>query len=283
MSNKRKNGFYYIWSAAILICLVLVIFTLIFVSCQGGGDSPDSTTPPSESPGVSADPSISTTMPPVETSAPPVTDVPPQTSSVELLETEDMGQEYIDKFIFLGDSTTYGLDHYGIVSSNQVWTPADRTFSLFNQSIIRIYYPETGQEFTIEEILEQKKPEYLLITLGVNGIAQMDKDYFMSEYESLVGRIQAASPETKIILNSIYPVAESYQYLGSINNLKIEDANLWIREIAENKGVRFINTNSALINDRYALPEDKQNGDGMHLTADAFDIVINYIRTHGYK
>lgn len=284
MSKKRRDRFYYIWSATIVICLILVLFALVFVSCQGG-IPPDE---PSSSPtGTTDDPADSTVSPAAATAGTPSgTQAPSGTVapvSTVLQETEDMGQEYIDKFIFLGDSTTYGLDYYNIVNNNQVWTPADRTFSLFNQSHIRVYYPETGEELTIEEILDRKKPEYMLITLGINGISQMDEDYFKSEYEALVGRIQAASPDTKIIINSIYPVAQSYKYLGDINNIKIEEANRWLVDIAENTGTRFLNSNSVLINEYSALPEEYQNGDGMHLTGEAFGIVMNYIRTHGYK
>ena len=60
--------------------------------------------------------------------------------------------------------------------------------------------------------MRRAKPEYLVITLGVNGISFMDEEWFIRDYTSLVQLVQAASPDTKIILNSIYPVADSYKY-----------------------------------------------------------------------
>ena len=281
MPNNRKDHFYYIWSAAIILCLALVLFTLIFVSCQG-------TAAPLEDPAASkkADtpaPVTSDSTSPPESELPSNLETSLNTSAVALQQTEDLGQEYIDKFIFLGDSTTYGLSAYGIVRKEQVWTPTSGTFSLFDQAHIKIKYPETSEELTIEEILELKKPEFMLITLGVNGISTMPEDWFKSEYLSLIGRIKKASPDTKIIINSIYPIANSYAYQSEINNAKIEEANKWLIDIAATTGTRFLNSHSCLVNESSVLPEDMQNGDGMHLTDAAFDKIMNYLRTHGYE
>lgn len=37
MSNKTRNSFYSLWSLAILLCLALSIFVLLFASCSKGG------------------------------------------------------------------------------------------------------------------------------------------------------------------------------------------------------------------------------------------------------
>jgi len=281
MSNNRKDHFYYIWSAAIILCLVLVLFTLIFVSCQGIAS-------PLEDPSAAkktetSEPVTSDDGSPPESELPVNSGTQIDPSAVELQQTEDFGQEYLDKFVFLGDSTTYGLAAYGIVRKEQVWTPTNGTFSLFDQAHIKIKYPETGAELTIEEILELKKPEYMLVTLGVNGVSNMPEDWFKSEYIALIGRIRRASPDTKIIINSIYPIANSYAYQNEINNTKIVEANTWLIDIAATTGTRFLNSHSCLVNEESVLPEDMHNSDGMHLTDAAFDKVMDYIRTHGYE
>ncbi len=208
-------------------------------------------------------------------------------SPATLAETEDMGQEYLDSIVFLGDSTTYGMRYYEMLSGGkdtlQVWTPTSGTLTLSYQSVATILYPETNTEIPIREAVELKKPAYMIITLGVNGIAFMDGDYFKSEYTDLVKGIQARSPDTKIILQSIFPVASSYEYMSSINNDKIAAANQWVIEVAEQTGCRYLATSSALIGSDGFLPESYQNGDGLHLDPDGFNIVVNYIRTHGYK
>jgi len=208
-------------------------------------------------------------------------------SAATLAETEDMGQEYLDSIVFLGDSTTYGMRYYEMLSggknTTQVWTPANGTLTLSYQSVATIVYPETNTEIPIRDAVELKKPAYMVITLGVNGVSFMDGEYFKSEYTDLIKGIQQRSPDTKIILQSIFPVAASYEYMSSINNDKIAAANQWVIEIAEQTGCRYLATSSALIGSDGFLPESYQNGDGLHLDPDGFNIVVNYIRTHGYK
>ena len=200
--------------------------------------------------------------------------------------TEDAGQEYIDKLTFLGDSTTYGLIHYAMLkdgkNTTQVWTPSSGTLTLSQASFATIVYPETGEEITIVDAVTRKQPEYLVITLGVNGVSFMDEDYFKSEYKKLVESVQTASPDTKIICQSIFPVARSYELLDSINNEKIDAANKWICEIADECGVKYIDTNSALRDSEGWLPEEYHNGDGMHLQTNSFTIELNNLRTHAW-
>ena len=139
--------------------------------------------------------------------------------------TADMGQEYIDSITFLGDSTTYGLKAYAVLSdgkqTKQVWTPSNGTLTLSYQGFVDILYPDDGVEISIRAAVERKKPERMIITLGVNGISFMDKDYFISEYTDLVTDIQEISPDTLIILQSIFPIASNYEYKKDINNQKI--------------------------------------------------------------
>ena len=200
--------------------------------------------------------------------------------------TEDAGQEYIDKLTFLGDSTTYGLIHYGMLkdgkNTKQVWTPASGTLTLSQASFATIVYPETGEEITIVDAVTRSQPEYLVITLGVNGVSFMDEDYFKSEYKKLVESVQTASPDTKIICQSIFPVARSYELLNSINNDKIDAANKWICEVAADCGVKYLDTNSVLRDSEGWLPEEYHNGDGMHLATNSFTIELNNLRTHAW-
>ncbi len=203
-----------------------------------------------------------------------------------LASTEDAGGEYIDKLIFLGDSTTYGLRAYKMLNggkqTTQVWTPKSGTLTLTQVSFAKIVYPETNTEMTIKEAVTEKKPEYLVVTLGVNGVAIMDEEYFKSEYKKMLETIREASPDTKIICQSIFPVARSYKSLNDINNEKIMAANRWILEIADEVGVKFVDTYSALCDSEGWLPENYQNGDGMHLNEVSFKIELDNLRTHAY-
>jgi len=287
--KANKNLLYLLWSAAIVICVVLSILALGFSACskQGEGEKTagksgftvESAAPETETPAAESEA-------PQETVAP--TEAPVQAASVRLGETPDAGRDYLDRIIFLGDSTTYGIGaYYGwgyteLCPPEQVWTPASGTLTLSYYNIATIVYPETKEELTIEEAVKRAKPEYLVITLGVNGISFMDEEWFIRDYTALVKLIQAASPDTKIILNSIYPVAASYKYQKDINNERIRAANGWIERIAEATGARFLNSYECLVGPDGNLPEESQNGDGLHLNGESFTTVMQYIRTHAY-
>lgn len=287
--RKRYDQMYNLWSLTIVFCLCATIFALVFVSCRKA-DEEEAATPTPALPAASATSAPETGMPSVSPSPSPAESSPAATpeqtdsgASIVLGETEDMGQEYVDKFIFLGDSTTYGLGYYGVVDKSRIWTPKSGTLTLSQWSFTAIEYPDTGEELLIPEAVKAKKPEYLLITLGINGISFMDEDYFKSEYAKLVQSVQQNSPSTRIIINSIYPVAASYKHLNQINNDKIKTANTWLQQVAEDSGVVYLDSQSVLVGPDGNLPENLQNGDGMHLTKEGFERIINYLRTHGYQ
>ena len=203
-----------------------------------------------------------------------------------LAESEDAGQDYIDKIVFLGDSTTYGLRRYKVLSggkdTTQVWTPTNGTITLSYANTVLIWYPDTDKEMTIKDAASLKKPEYLVITLGVNGVSFMGEEYFKKEYGKLIKSIQEASPDTKIILQSIFPVASNYELLKSINNEKIDAANEWVVQIAEEYGVKYLDTNSKLRDENGWLKDSYQNGDGLHLSEAGLNIELNNLRTHAW-
>ncbi len=266
--------------------------------------APDTTEPDTTSDDTTSDDTTSpvTTKPADTTSAPvnpgPPVDPPAANVTKELEDflkkypdavlglTADAGQAYIDKMVFLGDSTTYGLRAYKMLSGGrdtlQVWTPKSGTLTLSQASFATIVYPETNEEITIKEAVSRKKPEYLVITLGVNGVSFMGEDFFKAEYKKLLESVIEASPDTKIICQSIFPVARSYAYLSSINNDKIRNANKWIVQVADEVGVKFIDTYSVLCDAEGWLPESYHNGDGIHLQAESFELELNNLRTHAY-
>ena len=291
--NKNKNLLYMLWSAAIVVCVIASVFALFFAACAKQDGAEEKSAGKS---GFTVESAAPVTAAPTEESAPPATEAPAAEtpapteapSPVRLAQTPDAGREYLDEFVFLGDSTTYGIGvYYGygyteLCPPSQVWTPSSGTLTLSYYNIATVVYPETKEELPIAEAVARGKPKYLLVTLGVNGISFMDEEWFIRDYTALVKLIQEASPDTKIILNSIYPVADSYKYQSDINNDKINAANGWIERIAADTGVRFLYSYECLA-ENGKLPETSQNGDGLHLNGEAFTAVMQYIRTHAYQ
>ncbi len=286
--KNNQNALYLVWAIAIVACLLVVLFSLLFASFTYGSGVDITTAPPSaEGEGSAPDgPSAPAQEGDTPASAAPGPEF--DTSSAALLgETEDAGQAYIDRLIFLGDSTTNGLKEYGVLSggtaTTQVWTPASGTLTLYLWNAASIVYPETGAEMTIADAVETKKPEYLVITLGVNGVAELEEDAFKIYYTDIINSVKEASPSTRIICNSIYPVENDYEHIDQISNEKINTANGWILDVAEATGTRYADSCSVLKAADGSLREELGNGDGLHLNADGYNAVLEYLRTHAWQ
>ena len=265
--------------------MLLAFFALLFVSCsRSASQEPEDKTDPALDSIQPYDPNATQDVGQIGVFNTPSPDG--TVNSVILGETADMGQDYIDSITFLGDSTTYGLAYYDVVNDTQVWTPASGTLSLFSWSIATVVYDagtDGETELTIAEAAAKKLPPYMVITLGVNGVATMDEESFIRDYTALVNAIKTASPNTKIILNSIYPVTAQYDASDSgITNAKIDAANLWIQRIATDTGCKYLDTQSILKDETGALPLDYSNDQALHLNTDTLNSVVSYIRTHGY-
>ena len=295
LKRNAQSSVFYLWTAGILLCLLAAALSLILSSCGRGNEIPVTTNPPPVSESVNPeDPeNQGGDNPGGQESENPGTTEPAESAApgVILGETADAGQAYIDRLTFLGDSTTYGLWYYsneaplltGELDSEQVWTPDSGTLALFNYNTATIEVPTPdGPEMGIGEACALKQPEYLVITLGVNGVADMSEDYFKECYTGVINMVRENSPNTKIICNSIYPVGRNYAHLGSINNDKINAANEWIKDVAAATGTRYSDTCSVLKDAEGWLPDNLQNGDYIHLNAQGFQLVLEYLRTHAY-
>ena len=288
MKRNAQSSVFVLWTGGILVCLLAVLLTLILSSCGSGDNVPITTDPPAQTTAPADDGSQTTIEPGAVTGTPTDSGAQPTAAPTVLGETADAGQEYIDKLTFLGDSTTYGLRYYKMLSggtdTTQVWTPTNGTLTLSYYATATIPYPAPGgTEITIQEAARQAQPEYLVITLGVNGVSFMNEETFKDCYTKLIQNILEVSPNTKIICNSIYPVGRSYEYLADINNDKITAANEWIKAVAAETGTRYSDTCSVLKDSEGWLRDDYQNGDYIHLNSDGFTAVLNYLRTHAYQ
>ena len=214
-----------------------------------------------------------------------------------LASTNDFGQKYIDKIIFLGESTTYGLQRYGVLTGGEqtvnVWTGAatknGRIVSAGTMSLsptiasTRIFYPDNGTALTVSEAVKLKAPEYLVITLGLNnGASYYSERDFKHCYRLLLDSILAAGTDTKIILQSIFPVSRRCE-IKAYTPKRLDECNSWVRDLAEEYGIKYLNTAETLRDDDgYLLEEYNNGGDGVHLNKQGLEAVIFYIRTHGY-
>lgn len=214
----------------------------------------------------------------VTTTTPP--DKPVNTPNVDdviLPLGEDAGQEYLDKLYFVGDSTTYHFFKGGIDRSH-ILVPESLTLKL-SSDILTLTVGDTG--LTIPEAVKEAGAEIVIITIGVNGADSFTEAKYKSYYKKLLTAIMEQSPDTDIILQSVFPVTKEYSDRDiGITNAGIDQLNEWVKEIAFDLGLRYLDTQSILKNDVGAQIESYNEEDGVHMNATAYAKILEYIRTH---
>ena len=280
--QQRKMIAYLVMAATVLIiiCLVAALTLGVIALIRAGDDE-------GEQPGVDNN-DVGTDAPDGDETP----SIPTGKPSRVLGATADMGQAYIDSMIFVGESTTAHLRSRGVLtggkSTKQVWSNESNTMAL-DLNILQktINYPETGQEMTISAAAVVAKPRYIVLNFGVNGIQTFGKNekLYITAYGKLIDAIHEASPDTVVILQTVYPVAANQASFGegaATINAYIKRLNELLPDIATAHNAYVVDTASVLVGSDGNLRSDYQTGDGIHLTTEAYVQILGYLRTHGY-
>lgn len=280
--QQRKMIAYLVMAATVLIviCLVAALTLGVIALIRAGDDE-------GEQPGVDNN-DVGTVAP----NGDETPSIPTGKPSRVLGATADMGQAYIDSMIFVGESTTAHLRSRGVLtggkSTKQVWSNESNTMAL-DLNILQktINYPETGQEMTISAAAVVAKPRYIVLNFGVNGIQTFGKNekLYTTAYGKLIDAIHEASPDTVVILQTVYPVAANQASFGegaATINAYIKRLNELLPDIATAHNAYVVDTASVLVGSDGNLRSDYQTGDGIHLTTEAYVQILGYLRTHGY-
>ena len=99
-------------------------------------------------------------------------------------------------------------------------------------------------------------------------------------FNGALDELKAASPDTRYILQSIYPVSRAYESRGIITNAMITRANSWILSLAEEYGYPYLDSFSCLIGKDGYAPAALMLPDGFHPNKAGLTLVLEYIRTH---
>ncbi len=263
------------WAIGIVVCLVALLVGLVIASVNRyNGDSFSSST--------------ALTAESVDSSG-NVTELTPGTSGgtgslLTLPETNDAGQEYIDKLTFLCDSSFIGVRDYGLLAGGtgtyQVWGTDSGSLRVADLPTATIVYPSDGSSVTIADAAMIAKPEILVVCVGQDGLNAVDGTAFKASYAAMITGIQSASPDTKIICCSISSVINNYTGADGLTTIMISDANDWIREVCEATGVYFTDSGKAVGDGTGSVLTSYLSTNGKTLNSSGITEVLSYLRTH---
>jgi hypothetical protein len=182
--------------------------------------------------------------------------------------------------IFVGDSTTAHMASRSALREEQVWATKSRYLNLGPRVCEeKIVLPGTGEELTVAEAAARVKPAFLVVTLGIDyGVYYYRNEplKFAFYYGKLVDGIRAASPDTEIILQSVYPVGRES---AVITPEMVRKANETVKRVAEERGLFFLDTYPLLVDkEGYLAPEYCSSADGIHLTRAAYEVVLSHMK-----
>ena len=164
---------------------------------------------------------------------------------------------------FIGDSRTQAFLMYAglkdVVDYTNVGLMVDTAITK------KFITNKKGEKITILEDLKTKNVDTIYIMLGINELGWVYSSIFIEKYEELIDSIKKIKPNCEIIIQSIIPVTKTRSDSDNIyNNKKINEYNALIKEMADKKGIEYINLVPVLSDINGNLPEDA-SPDGIHL------------------
>ena len=187
---------------------------------------------------------------------------------------------------FFGESTTAHLSRAGGVldsAENRGKVLRDESGTRYlDARILSSPVFCNGEKVSFANAIEKLQPRVLVLSFGLNGITRWSHgpDAFLRNYRALIEGILERSPSTKILLQSVYPVGENtcFSLPVSKTNAQIDNLNMHIASLAEEyQNVAYVNTAELLTDANGALNAAYDVGDGIHLTNEAYRIILAFL------
>jgi endoglucanase len=173
--------------------------------------------------------------------------------------------------VFLGNSITEGGDWPALLGDPAVLNrgiSGDITYGVLKR---------------LDEVTRHQ-PSRLFILIGINDIGKgTPSDVIADNYRRIVREVQAASPGTRIYVQSILPVNPQHPRFPRAYDRQdqVLEVNRRLREIAASTGVRFIDLAPAVTDAQGRLAE-QYTYDGLHLNEAGYRAWADLLRREGH-
>lgn len=174
-----------------------------------------------------------------------------------------------DDIVFLGNSITDGGEFAELFADNRI---KNRGISadVISGVMKRLHQVTDG------------KPAKIFLLIGINDVSHgLSAERIAARYEELVKEIRKRTPGTRLYVQSVMPIDNSF---GRYKNLKgrekvIPDLNRRIERIADENGAVYIDLWPALSNGKGRMRKDFTN-DGLHLTGKGYNAWVEAIKQY---
>lgn len=163
--------------------------------------------------------------------------------------------------VMLGNSLTHGCEWHELLGNPNVVNRG------INGDIAE------GIDLRLDGIL-RGRPAKIFLLCGVNDVSHdLSADSIASAVEAIVGRIKRESPKTKVYLQSLLPINNSFGRYKRIfgKEQTIRDINALLEAYAAKNDITWINLYPAFADEKGNLRSDLTN-DGLHLLGPGYII-----------
>lgn len=179
---------------------------------------------------------------------------------------------------FIGDSRTQGFIMYNGLNKVQDYS----YIGLMVDTAISKEFIKTsnGNKITLIKDMESKNIERVYIMLGLNELGWAYPQVFKAKYEELIDKIRQTKPNCEIYVQSIIPVTKTKDKSDKIfNNTRIKQYNQLVKEVVNEKNVKYLDVQTALVNSEGYLPEEAST-DGIHLGKTYCEKWLEYLKNN---
>lgn len=223
---------------------------------------------------------------PPESSTPTITSTPQQTTPSEtrhprFLELEqqfsynaegkiclsEQESAFADKTLFVGDSICRGFAAYSVTKSRNVYASG----SVAARNFFEKDFFYNGEATPFKDLLEEMKPEYVLLWMGMNDVNMTSAAEYCENYQKLIN-FTLENSSANVYICAITPINSDFT-----ENSRIDAFNLAMKQyIPNNFGQRvgFIDFAYLLKNENNQLSGGLDSGDGIHLAPECYYIAM---------
>lgn len=197
-----------------------------------------------------------------------------------LKETGDMGDEYMNNVYFAGDSVYWNFTKSNLYNSSRVWAkPCTDPANIYTQ---KVEVNNVQSQYTIPELINKNKPKYVVLNIGGCQSQYSTIEEFIEPYKAFLKDMQAKEKNTMIIVQTFSPVIEKTS-TPYINNAGRNKFNYHIAQMCRELNVPLLDSSNILKDQNGSCKSNLCMDDGYHPNVTGMKMLIDYVRTHGYK
>jgi len=141
----------------------------------------------------------------------------------------------------------------------------------------------------LHESVYELSPSKVFLLIGTNDLGDKKPvEYIAGNIKRIISEIKQNCPQTKIYLESVYPVSLSKDkkikkfIVGNRNNTDISRLNDMLKIIADEAEITYIDVYSHLVDESGNI-KTEYTVEGLHLTIQGYSVVAGVLRPYVYE